>query len=265
MNTSKNKDFVFEEDDYLWKYLDLHKFFYFIIHKNLVFTRLDRFEDPLEGLPDKILSILSILEIEPNSKKELNDSFTDEQKDDFLIKRRYDEKYANEQIDLYQKMQFANCWFLSRKESFAMWNNYSNKDSVAIRYKPNDLLKIVLPSANSYVHADFQEFVYGLVDYDDIWPYNHYKKSRKDIIYTAFKKDNSYEHENEFRFLVATNTECINKYDSFELPLGDITKDDFWIFTNPYMDQWKFNNLKQMLKDYSMDKKLYKSKLKIKK
>jgi hypothetical protein len=41
---------AFDEDEYLWKYLDMHKFLSFILKKELFFTRLDKFEDPIEGV-----------------------------------------------------------------------------------------------------------------------------------------------------------------------------------------------------------------------
>ncbi len=33
------------ENQFLWRYLDLHKLFDLIIHKQLYFTRFDHFED----------------------------------------------------------------------------------------------------------------------------------------------------------------------------------------------------------------------------
>ncbi|WP_157603680.1 hypothetical protein [Polaribacter atrinae] len=38
------------ENAYLWRYMDIHKFLSFIFNKSLYFTRLDNFEDSKEGI-----------------------------------------------------------------------------------------------------------------------------------------------------------------------------------------------------------------------
>ncbi|NJK95396.1 MAG: hypothetical protein HC905_11225 [Bacteroidales bacterium] len=53
-----NKKISFEKDDYLWKYLDLHKFLSFILNRKLFFNRLDNLLDPLEGLAEETLAYM---------------------------------------------------------------------------------------------------------------------------------------------------------------------------------------------------------------
>jgi hypothetical protein len=261
MNVEENKKVVFEKDDYLWRYIDIHKLFSFILDKKLFFTRLDNFDDPLEGLTEDIIGNMSIVE---NIPDDLNPSLPEESKISILAEKKEKQNYVNEQTERYQKKQFANCWFVGKKESFAMWNLYSNTNSVAIRYNPKELLDIVIPSAESYIHEDFKVFIYGFVDYDNIWPFDFFKQSDKKIRYSAFKKDLCYIHEREFRFVTIIPYLCIGKYDDFELPLGDISKDNFKIFANPYMKTWKLNNLKRILEKFSLQDKLIQSALKVK-
>ena len=39
-----------DQNTYLWRYIDTHKFLSFILNKSLFFTRLDKFEDQKEGI-----------------------------------------------------------------------------------------------------------------------------------------------------------------------------------------------------------------------
>ncbi len=260
-----NKQVIFENDDFIWRYLDIHKFFSFILDKKLYFSRLDNFSDPLEGLTERTLGYLGINDGIPENEEELNPSFAKQEKQKILNERKKREDHILNETKKYQKTQFANCWFIGKKESFAMWNFYSDENSVVIRYKPKELINIVIPSAKSYNHNDFKWLIYGCVDYDNVWPFNYFEESKAEIKYTAFKKDLSYSHEKEFRFVVLIPKRCIGKYDKFELPLGDISKDDFKIYANPYMETWKFDNLKRILDFFSLQDKLEKSKLKVKK
>jgi hypothetical protein len=58
MNIIPNKTIEFDKEDFLWKYLDLHKFLSFVLNKKLFFNRLDNLVDPLEGLPESTLSFM---------------------------------------------------------------------------------------------------------------------------------------------------------------------------------------------------------------
>ena len=209
-----------------------------------------------------IIGHIATYEIE----KKANFEISNEQKIELLKNSERRKKIIDDTTKQIQTTLFANCWFISNKESIAMWNLYSNSDSVAIRYNPDELLKIVIASANSYNHDDFKSFLYGIVEYDDIWPFNIRKRSDLKIKYTPYKKDKSYIHENEFRFTVAVPKDKVEKYENFELPLGDIQKDNFKIFANPKMDEWKFQNLKKLLEldKFKLSDKLEKSVLKIK-
>lgn len=235
-------------------------FYLSLLKKNLFFTRLDKFDDPLEGLPENTLEHIMAIEF----LKEAKFNMPDQQNEELQIRVATYEKNNKEEKNSIQTTMFANCWFISKKESIAMWNLYSNPDSVAIRYKPEELLEIVLPIAKSYTHNDFKILLYGMVEYDDVWPINLTKGSDKNIRYAPYRKDDSYEHEKEFRFTVAVPKKAANKYDSFKLPLGDIENDTFKIFAHPKMDEWKFNNLKILLGKFELSDKLEKSTLYIK-
>ncbi len=131
---------IFEEEEYkklnehdvLWKYLDFHKFIDLISNKTLHFTRLDQFEDPFEGATRNLISNRYIAKQNPT-----NPLLEDVSGKGFLDKR----KKKNEQtfkdceieINTSQKSQFVNCCNKLERESMAMWDLYSNSNSLAIK------------------------------------------------------------------------------------------------------------------------------------
>lgn len=261
MNIIENKAIKFDGDDFLWKYLDLHKFLSFVLNKKLFFNRLDRLFDPLEGLPESTLSFMD--RAEQDIEEEKNGTFKEKQK--LSSEKNKQAALANKQTEESQQTQFANCWYMGKKESFAMWNIYSNPDSVAIRYKPHELLDMVLPSAQNHEDKKFTQLIYGYVDYDDIWPFNHNRKNSPHVKYAAFRKDSSYKHEQEFRFVVTVSPHEKGRCDYFELLLENIDKDSFEVLANPYMEGWKYKNIRKFLEPYGIAHRLSQSVLKVKK
>lgn len=263
MKIEVNKDARIKEGYYLWKYFDLHKFLYFIKEKKLFFTRLDNFEDPLEGISGETLFRMAYSpEVPEKFSPDIPEKIQNEQKE----KKIENDKLISEGKENRQKIQFANCWFVDEKESFAMWKLYSNQDGVVIKYnKPNDFINLVKASAESYNDEDFINFIYGFVEYFNKWPYECFEGEDSEIVYSAFVKDKSFDYEKEYRFVVATFDDCVGKYSSFELPLGDIVKDDFEIFATPYMEDWKMKNIQKLIDIYLKGKTIRKSQLLVKK
>lgn len=261
MEIIKNKKIEFGEGDYLWKYLDLHKFLSFVLNKKLFFNRLDYLLDPLEGLPETTLSYINKAEQKVDEQRKTDSK----DKRRLTSEKNRQAAIANKKTDESQKSQFANCWYMGRKESFAMWNIYSNPDSVAIRYSPNELLDLVLAAAEPYHDKNFAQLIYGYVDYDDIWPFEYNRDNSPHIKYAAFRKDSSYKHEQEFRFVATLASNNIGKYEYFELLLNNIDKDSFQILANPYMEHWKYKNIHKFLEPYGLENRLCQSVLKVKK
>lgn len=263
MEIIKNRKIEFVKDDFLWKYLDLHKFLSFVLNKKLFFNRLDNLLDPLEGLPESTLNYLD------KSEQEIN-VLGPENKNTEIKRKRISEKRNSAQVAVKsalesQQNQFANSWYVGKKESFAMWNIYSNPDSVAIRYVPHELLDMIIPSAKNLENRDFTRFIYGYVEYGDIWPFRPKKAGMPGGQFASFRKDSSYKHEQEFRFVAVLQQKHKGKYDYWELPLNEVATDSFLVFANPYMEAWKFNNLKKFLSIYGWEERIIQSALKVKK
>lgn len=263
MEILKNKRIAFGKDDFLWKYLDLHKFLSFILNKKLFFNRLDNLLDPLEGLPETTLSYMDKSEADTEVIAATEMTAAEKRKQN--AEKRRKALLAGQKTEESQQTQFANCWYMGKKESFAMWNIYSNPDSVAIRYYPGELLDLVLPAAEQMSNPDFVHLIYGYVDYDNIWPFMYNRKNPPNVKHAAFRKDSSYKHEQEFRFVSVVKPDCKGKYDYFELSLGNIDNDSFRVLANPYMESWKFDNIRKILENFGLEHRLTQSVLKVKK
>lgn len=168
--------------------------------------------------------------------------------------------------DNIQKLQFASCWFVGARESYAMWNIYSTADSVVIRIKLSDLLANIERSILNYSDETFvDEIICGPVHYQKVYPPeydgNLYENSTNK--YTALKKDLSYKYEKEYR-IVALAKSINEKNMNFELYLDQLHETEFKIITHPKMQQWMYNNITNILLPYNLNSKLMKSTIKLK-
>src|ERR1700712_200356 len=55
MRIDINKEYRFEDDQFLWRYMDLHRLIYFLNSENIFFSPLNSFYDPLEGITQEHL------------------------------------------------------------------------------------------------------------------------------------------------------------------------------------------------------------------
>lgn len=249
------------DGQFLWKYLDLYKLLDLITTKQLHFTRLDHFEDGLEGLTAKAVSLMAFTEGDPWTTETVGDHFTPEEKDE-LVKEDQSRRQRIEEVrNSSQKTQFANCWFLNDRESLAMWKIYSEKGGVALKFKAKQLVETVIASAESFTSADFHILCYGKVDYKNIWPYDPSETFGGK--FNAMKKDRSYVSENEFRFIVVTPTDKAGVHNYFRLPISNLKDYDVEIIANPFIESWQYAGLESLLKNYELEEKLRRSKMKI--
>jgi hypothetical protein len=246
------------ENGYLWKYFDLHRFLYFITEKKLYFTRLDLLEDPYEGISTSYLRAVTQVENEFKENKVKKNIAALENKLKLLkcIKNKngHTEK---------QNRQYVNCWCLGERESMAMWNIYSNEDSVAI--------KIEFKTAKDEFSIAFKNLILKnknrlnvigeQIVYLNLNPFDP-NTDKQNIAYSALKKDTSYEHEKEYRFLIYTEELDIQP-SVFDVP---ICIDDLklTVITHPKMIDWKFENIKRTITLSKVNVELVKSSIEIK-
>jgi hypothetical protein len=258
-----NFDISDYEDQFLWRYLDLHKLFDLVINRQLYFTRFDHFEDGVEGLSGYGLGLKYYNYTEPITEKNINKNFDLSTQKQIIEDDKYKRQEYLRVLTENQKTQFASCWFLGNRESIAMWKIYSRTDGVAIKINARQVIETVIPSANSYTNSDFKIMYFGKVDYKNIWPFD--PKEIIDCKFTGLKKDKSYLHENEFRFVVAVSTQDKNKYENFKLPFAELSKLEIKIVTNPYMNNWQIGNLRILLSKFGLDSFIRQSEMAINK
>jgi hypothetical protein len=259
MQVEINKDYSFNDDQFLWRYMDLHRLIYFLNTENIFFSPLSTFFDPLEGISEKTLQDKEYAEAmdEKRGKEEVLPKKSKEKPEE--EKHEVKERFKSN-LEEVQKTYFASCWYLGIRESLAMWDSYSNKDSVALKFNPHDLCTSIINSCRKLSSPDFDLMVHGKVEYFKISPFDANDPCLKNAAhqFKGFLKDLSYKHEEEFRFITIQNN-YEKTYNFFELSLKDLNDLDFCIVTHPYMEPWKHNNICNVLKSKGLEHKLVKS------
>jgi hypothetical protein len=219
---------------------------YFLNTEKLFFSPLSYFDDPLEGITEDLL---------------YRHSSTDDHQNPQGTQNGEEHPFSN-YLRKVQRKLFASCWFLGNRESLAMWETYSNRDSVALRFKPQHLCDLMSNSFAALDMPDFEAMVHGKVEYFKLSPFDVADTSLKNCghKYSGFAKDLSYKHEEEFRFLLIQNKET-DHHEFYEFSPGPISQLDFDIITHPYMEDWKFNNICLVLKNKAMEEKLVRSQI----
>ncbi len=248
-------------NQFLWRYIGLHKLIDIIVNKHLYFTRLDHFEDGLEGITGEGTQLKFFSQGEPVTYVNINSDFDEQTKAELIEQNKIDRQNYDDSLARSQQAQFANCWFLGNKESIAMWKLYSQKDGVAIKFNARQLTDTIIATAESYTNTDFSYLLYGPVKYKNIWPFDLHETFNDK--FNALKKDKSYAHENEFRFIVVVPDDKRGVHQNFVLPIGELASYDLEIVTNPYMAKWEIENLKKLLEKFGLEKKLTSSKMEI--
>jgi Protein of unknown function (DUF2971) len=228
MKIKSKKRYRFKSSDRLWRYIDLHQLLYFINTKSIFFAPLSSFDDPLEGISEKYLY------------------------------GRYTLRMSglNDKLEKLQQFVYASCWFFGDTESMAMWQTHSNPDSVAIEFKASDLVKLILSQARKLRSKDFPLLYHGKVEYIKLSPVDRKSLKRNTQQMMGFLKDKSYKHEEEFRFIVLQSKGRKKMFRGFDLPVESLQSMEFNIVTHPEMETWKHDNLRSVLKNFSLEGKL---------
>ena len=241
--------------EYLWKYLDIHKFLYLIREQKIFFTRFDKFEDPHEGLPyglimNKFQSDQVIPEDRLNNKIFLNEK----EKRQYLSNAEKIRSKKKQEILGFQQKNFASCWFMDdERESVAMWKLYSNPDSVCIVLKLADLenqLRAYATKVNIHLSGTFY---YGPVWYGKIYPPDLINPNIPPQIPDGFMKDECFSHEKEYRFLI-NSKKPENQVSFYEFPVIEIENLIVNIKAHPNMEEWKTDNIRDLLQLNLMQK-----------
>jgi hypothetical protein len=218
----------------IWRYMDLSKLISLIENSELYFSRVDNYEDPLDGW----------LPVEDYDKESDVTFPTD---DEVVWENR--------------KLVYTNCWTIDEGQSDAMWKSYlSSNKGVAIQTDV-EKLESQLPDHRD-IHVKKVKYYEGkelsISDY------------MKNPLLPAFYKRKAYEHENELRLALRLTYED----DEVILGEGYVKKTPKdrriginpeslidKIHTSPKAPEWFTRTIEKMVNTYDLDIEVEQSKL----
>jgi len=231
----------------LWKYFDLHRFIYFLNEKKLFFTRLDKFEDPFEGVATRLLRRDAKYAKVPKSFDEFTKNISKKEQAQLLREKKLHDYVKKQEISISQTRQYINCWFSGDRESMAMWNLYSNADSVALKISFDNLESCIKSVFENFIEENGNRvsIIGDSVQYLRLNPFDE-KLPKQLVRYSSLKKDVSYDYENEYRFLIYTIKNLDKVQDFYAIPLN-IDELQLTVITHPNMEDWKFKNIETLI------------------
>ncbi|MES2284384.1 MAG: hypothetical protein V4547_01765 [Bacteroidota bacterium] len=236
------------------RYLSTQKLLSFLFEKNMLFTRLDIFEDIIEGMTMKNIAEYEIYGPITNPNFPNLEASNESHK-------RVREKIERETINS-QKSQYVSCWFTDDWESKAMWDIYSSTDGILIKIKGSKLFNLIKLNLSDLVDDAWQVFSYGFCEYRKLTPFD-YRQHKANDTFNSYKKDSCYKHENEFRFVAHRH----NGFDDENLKVFSINIkeiiNDFEIIFHPKMESWKKENIKKILVELNLEIKCNDSKIRL--
>jgi hypothetical protein len=241
-------------DTLLTRYIDIHSFLYFITQHKLRFARLDTFEDLNEGFSSHTAEALKGVAEQARQLRSLDDK---EKLFQGVSELKQQRSRLEETYREHQKNLFACCWYMGENESVAMWNLYSNADSVAIRFNANELIDIICKTVTTE-EEPFTKMQYGTVEYANLADAGN--KLRSDCV--GFLKDDSFSHEKEFRFMAERDVD--EDALGYDVCIGDLKQIDFTVISHPKMEEWKVKNILNVLSCYHLVEKFQPSTLTLK-
>lgn len=213
-----------EQNNKVWRYIDVSKLIDIISRKSLFLCRLDLLDDTHEG------------------------SFT---KIHFETRQTEYEKYGISHViptleksnKNFPKSMFVNCWYFDNYESEAMWKLYCpDNKGVAIQTSYKKLVDSV--SFDDYLYIGSIQYL----DYETEW------FPTGNIFYPVMHKRKAFQHEKEIRLVKTDYKYWVDN--SLEPPSGvyipwEIEKYSENIYVNPYAPIWYYEVIKDLLKTYN--------------
>lgn len=259
MKIQHPSNYKYQDDEFLCRYFSMPKFIDLFFNQNLHFTRLDHFEDNLEGITVEGAKHRKWFLNPPLTEENINEGIPKE----LITWEANQRKEHYDSLKFSQTSQYASCWFQGDRESIAMWKLYSNSNGLMLKFRMNELIKYITISAESFKSDVFLEMCYDKISYKKLNPFDYTETF--DNVFNGLKKDVAYEHEKEFRFIVVCDAKDAGKHSFFRLPIGSLKDFDFLeIYSNPFMRDWEFDNNKKLFRLFNLENKLKKSEIDVK-
>jgi hypothetical protein len=202
---------------YLYRFLQEEFLFEFLEKKAIWFSRADCFDDKMECA---LLTEIS-------------------------------GKYNHDKIVERQRRHLVSCWHLATHESYALWNSYAKMSNdrrvAAIRFRMADLVRSVEESVfqNEKFHQS-RRFIHGAINYMDLLGPRAASDRKNLVKYPAFRKEQAFSFENEYRFVVRLTTPYKPKGFLYGL-VTNMPLLHFHVILNPLLDKEECQRLKEKL------------------
>lgn len=220
----------------LFRYMSKDKLLSLLISKSVYMPTMDRFDDKLEGI-----STYDITEIKVHyetcfidREEEIAPAMLKDWKEQKEISASHLKAISKKMI-WNQKAHYVSCWFSSDRESDGMWRNYAKENGFAIKVNRKQFQKKVKQSIAINSLSESQSLVVGRVKYQD-FPRVIEDEQANTVLYLAFRKDESFEHEKEYRLVIIDKSEE-DKPNHFLYELENFEELDITIIAHPAMNR----------------------------
>lgn len=221
-----------QESAVIWRYVDFTKFVALLHSRALFFCRVDRFDDPWEGvLPPKLSESIDRVMFVGTSDSRVP----------------FSTHFRRVQIPSH----LINCWHCSEYESAAMWSLYARTNqSVAVRSSIGRLRRCFSKTT--------RPVVIGKVDYCDYanegFPSLSMKPGRSGVLECLkpfFSKRSSFDHEREVRALT------YEKNDDGHIATGVNVEVDVealveTVYVAPNSPEWFLDTMRSVMDKYGL-------------
>jgi len=244
---------------YVYRYLSLEKLIHFLETGSLYFARLDRFEDNLEGiLAPEVLTLTVKLKSLPSIESR-NPSISSDEWETLEHDRVENLLHIQTKLINKQRERFVNCWFLGENESIGMWDLYA-QNGFMIKLEKDELQNAIKLKINDqkvkFIDGDL--VAVGKVSYND-YDKVFFEQFGNEKELRGFRKHIAFQHEEEYRIIIHSR-EIETNYIIYDL--GDLNKLKFELYAHPRMSELSFKTYKGIIKNYTKDHQLQKSRLK---
>lgn len=246
------------ENDVIWRYINLEKFESSIKRNALFFCRADRFPDPFEGSIPKEEADFRINDQE-RIFRYYGNPFN-------RIDAEKNVKALSEMHKNCKKASVVNCWHINDNESDGMWQLYlKSREGVAIKSSVDRIIK-AFKNTNEDIYLSKVRYI----DYENaIWYHEKEYPCRKyNFLTPIVHKRIEFSHETELRLLCklldAENDEQYWLKQEFEKGLFisvdlEILIEE--IVLSPTSDSYVENKVNEIMEKYGLNKVIKKSKL----
>lgn len=247
--------------DYLFRYMSKSKVLSFLETKSLYMPSMNRFDDKLEGISTyditevRIAYELCFIDREDEINPEIIEYWkkNKEMSKDKLM-------YIRDTLKRTQESHYISCWFNSNRESDGMWRFYAKEDGFAIKVNRKQFQDKIETSIPFNGLKEKQRIVVGRIKYQD-YPRVIQNEKENTVLYLAFRKDESFSHEKEYRVVLIDLNDDEQKPNNFLYKIDEFDDLEITIITHPAMPESQFQECKASFESLGKNITVQKSEL----